>query len=120
MNVRYDVRMNTFLDRKKPDDNWELIKGALRVRGSSLSEVARTLGVTRNAVHHVKDRSYPAVQSEIARVLGCAPADLWPARYHKDGTPKRQRPNSPMVKPSVRGPRKSSGADSRSNAREAV
>ncbi len=110
--------MNTFLDRKKPADNWELIKGALRVRGSSLSEVARSLGVTRNAVHHVKDRAYPAVQAEIARVLGREPAELWPWRYHSDGTPKRQRPNAPTVKPSVRGPRKSSGVRGISNAEE--
>lgn len=98
--------MNKFFSHKKPADRWELIKAALRVRGSSLSAVARTIGVTRNAVHHVQHRPYPAVQTEIALVLGVSAAEIWPDRYNADGSPKRQRPQAATAKPAVRGPRK--------------
>lgn len=117
--------MDKFLDHKNPAARWELIKAALRIRGSSLSAVARVIGVTRSAVHHVQRQPYPAVQAEIARVLGVSANLLWPERYNPDGTPKRRRPNAPQAKPQIRGKRasscgKSSGEEGVSNAEAAV
>ncbi|AFL75371.1 helix-turn-helix domain-containing protein [Thiocystis violascens] len=94
--------MKKLLDPKNPAARWELIKAALRARGSSLSAVARDLGLTREAVHHVHRNRYPAVEAAIASVLEVSPADLWPDRYHADGRPVRQRPNAPMARPTFR------------------
>lgn len=94
--------MNKLLDPKNPAARWELIKGALRARGSSLSAVARTLGLTREAVHHVQHRPYPAVEAAIAEVIGQEPRALWPERYERDGTPKRRRPRAPTANPRIR------------------
>lgn len=94
--------MRKILDPKDPAARWELIKGALRARGSSLSAVARTLGLTREAVHHVQHRAYPAVEAEISRVIGEEPRLLWPDRYERDGSPKRRRPNAPTANPRIR------------------
>lgn len=98
----YDVPMKTLLDHRNPAARWELIKGALRARGSSLSAVARSLGLSREAVHHVRNRPYPAVEAAIAKVVGDSPAALWPDRYDKAGAPKRKRPNAPMANPRIR------------------
>lgn len=94
--------MKNLLDPKDPAARWELIKGALRARGSSLSAVARTLGLTREAVHHVQHRSYPSVEAEIASVIGVRPRELWPDRYDRNGSPKRKRPNYPTALPAIR------------------
>lgn len=102
--------MLTLLARKKPADRWELIKAALRIRGSSLTAVARAVGVTSGAAYHVKSRPYPAVQAEIARVLDVPATALWPERYDACGAPRRQRPNAPLTKPQIRGSRAGSCA----------
>jgi Ner family transcriptional regulator len=67
-----------------PTDNaarWEWIKYQLRLRGSSLSAIARELGVVRKAPQSVKRLNYPRMQLAIATVLGLHPADIWPERY---------------------------------------
>ncbi|AFL76191.1 helix-turn-helix domain-containing protein [Thiocystis violascens] len=94
--------MKQLLDPKNPAAHWELIKAALRARGSSLSAIARDLGLMRQAVHHVHHKRYPAVEAAIAKVLDVQPSALWPDRYHADGRPIRQRPTAPMAKPQLR------------------
>lgn len=60
---------------------WEAIKAGLRLRGLSLSQIARSLGLSRAAVHHAKHRHYPRVEQAIATALGTNPNRLWPERY---------------------------------------
>lgn len=99
--------MKKLLDPKNPAARWELIKGALRARGSSLSAIAVQIGITKEAVGRVNLHPYPAVEAAIAHALNVKPQDLWPERYQPDGTPRRRRPNAPTANPRIRGKRKS-------------
>lgn len=94
--------MNMLAIPKKPSERWEWIKYQLRVRGSSLSALARDLEVTRNAVHNVARLPYPRVERALAAKLGLRPEELWPERYDAVGKPLRQRPNAALEKPHIR------------------
>jgi len=59
----------------------EWIKFQLRVRGSSLSKLARDLGVTRQAVRNALASRYPRMERVIAAEIGLDPATIWPERY---------------------------------------
>lgn len=98
-----------------PTLRWEWIKYQLRVRGSSFSQVARELDVTRAAVLQVKRVAYPRMERVIARKLDRHPGELWPERWNADGTPRRERPKRAETNLSAR--RARSSKDSGSNAR---
>jgi len=59
------------------------IKGALALRGLTLSSIARDLGVAPGTVSIVSRgfRRSRRIESAIAMALGCSPAELWPERY---------------------------------------
>ncbi len=59
----------------------EWIKFQLRVRGSSLSKLARRLGVTRQAVRNALAAPYPRMERAIASEIGLEPHHIWPERY---------------------------------------
>lgn len=59
----------------------EWIKYQLRLRGSSLSTLARRLGVTRQAVRNALSSPYPKMERAIAAELDLRPEDIWPERY---------------------------------------
>ena len=46
-------------------------------------------GYSENAVSITLWKPWPAVEAIIAREIGVHPAQIWPSRYNKDGTPKR-------------------------------
>lgn len=64
----------------------EWIKFQLRIRGSSLSQLARDLGVTRQAVRNALSSRYPRMERVIAAEIGLDPEIIWPERYRKDQT----------------------------------
>lgn len=64
----------------------EWIKYQLRIRGSSMSELARRLGVTRQAVRNALTSPYPKMERAIAWEIGREPADIWPERYLQGDT----------------------------------
>ncbi|PSQ90842.1 MAG: nucleotide excision repair protein [Proteobacteria bacterium SW_6_67_9] len=64
-----------------PAQRNEWIKFQLRVRGSSLSKLARRLGVTRQAVRNALAASYPRMERVIASEIGLDPEHIWPERY---------------------------------------
>lgn len=64
----------------------EWIKFQLRIRGSSLSQLARDLGVTRQAVRNALSSRYPRMERVIAAEIGLNPETIWPERYRKDPT----------------------------------
>lgn len=69
-----------------PDDpvqRNEWIKFQLRMRGSSLSKLARRLGVTRQAVRNALSAPYPRMERVIADELGLPPQAIWPERYER-------------------------------------
>jgi lambda repressor-like predicted transcriptional regulator len=59
------------------------IKGALALRGETLSSIARELGVTPGTVSIVSRgyRRSRRIERAIADALDSSPADLWPSRY---------------------------------------
>ncbi|WP_425048775.1 helix-turn-helix domain-containing protein [Pseudomonas juntendi] len=76
---------------KDPALRWEWIKFQLRAHDTSLSKLARQLGVERNALHNVKRGPYPRMETAIAKAIGLTPQQVWPERWNSDGTPNRQR-----------------------------
>lgn len=58
----------------------------LHVRGTSLSAIARTLGVSRSASSHALRRPYPRMETAIAAALGLSAQDLFPERYPNGGS----------------------------------
>ncbi|WP_082061055.1 helix-turn-helix domain-containing protein [Pseudomonas sp. MRSN 12121] len=75
-----------------PDSRWEWIKYQLRVRGTSMAELARRLQVTDRAIRNAKKTPYPRIERSLADALDLSPADIWPERWTADGSPHRQRP----------------------------
>jgi Ner family transcriptional regulator len=75
-----------------PASRWEWIKYQLRVRGTSMAELARRLEVTDRAIRNAKCTPYPRIERSLADALSLDPADIWPERWNADGTPHRQRP----------------------------
>jgi Ner family transcriptional regulator len=61
----------------------ERIKMRLRLKGSSLAQIARELGVTPTTVTIVSQgfRRSRRIEMAIATHLDVAPAQLWPERY---------------------------------------
>ena len=88
--------MNEFLVPMEPLLRREWIKYQLRLRGSSLSAVARDFGVSRHAPRLALVKPYPRMERAIAKKLGLEPQVLWPERYDEQGRPNRTvgRPNS--------------------------
>lgn len=62
------------------------IKGALELRGLSLSAIARELEVAPTSVSIVSRgiRRSRRIEEAIASAIGCAPEELWPDRYQPD------------------------------------
>ncbi len=58
------------------------IKGALKLRGSSLSAVARSLDVAPTTVTIKGIRRSRRIEAAIASALGMTPDALWPDRYN--------------------------------------
>lgn len=65
----------------------ERIKMRLRLAGSSLSDVARELGVAATTVTSVSQglRRSRRIEALIAEKLATTPSRLWPDRYVDDG-----------------------------------
>ena len=67
----------------------EDIKSQLRKRYGTLQGIALQMGLSRNAISNTISRpgiSVP-VEEAIAKMLGKTPYEVWPDRYHADGTP---------------------------------
>ena len=68
----------------------EWIKFQLRMRGSSLSKLARRLGVTRQAVRNALSTPYPRMERVIAAEIGLEPQHIWPERYRERAARQRR------------------------------
>lgn len=79
---------------KNPEQRWEFIKYQLRLRGSSITQLARDMGLHDRTVRFAKQNRYPRVERRIAKTLGVTPWFVWPERWNNDGTPVRERPNA--------------------------
>lgn len=80
---------------KKPaSQDWhkEDIKAALHKRGITLKGLTLANGYqSEDAVAQALHRPYPKVERIIARALDLKAENIWPTRYHADGSPKSGR-----------------------------
>ena len=80
-----------------------LIKAALKMAGSSQTDIARERGVTHTTVGSVifgKGRSAP-IEQRISEITGLPLAELWPQWHGPDAKPSRRRalPNAHSAAP---------------------
>lgn len=74
----------------------ELVRAAVRRRGSSLAQLSVRYGYHSDAfTQALRDRRYRSrrIEQLLARFLGVAPSDIWPDRY-----PQRARRAAPTTK----------------------
>ena len=57
------------------------VRFQLAMKGESLAAISRRLGLAPQTAQEALRRPYPRVELEIARVIGVAPAAIWPERY---------------------------------------
>lgn len=73
----------------------EWVKFQLRARRTSLSQIARELGLTRGSVAQVFLQPYPRMERAVAARLDLRPEQIWPERYDEHGQPNRPRTGRP-------------------------
>lgn len=65
----------------------EDIKGAIRKRGSTLSALAKSHGISAQALSQaILERSSARAEIIIAEFIGLHPQQIWPSRYDAKGT----------------------------------
>lgn len=75
--------------RKRTGMHPEDIRAEIRKRFGSMAALGRSLGVSKTAVPNtINQPGYSAkMERRLAEVLGKPAAEIWPNRYHGDGTP---------------------------------
>lgn len=74
------------------------IKAALEKRGLSLSLLSRRHNYSRTACALALAIPWARMERVIADALDVEPRQIWPSRYHDDGTPKRSRESTQRAK----------------------
>lgn len=70
------------------DMHREDIKAAIRKSGVSLAQLSTREGYDPGAVSRTLRVPWPAIEAIIAKQIGKRPQDVWPSRYHPDGSPR--------------------------------
>lgn len=89
---RQDCHMSTLTKAKKPAQvDWHKadIKAAVEKAGYTLRKLSLANGMNAYYMKEALKRPLPKAEAIIAKLIGCAPADIWPSRYEADGSPKR-------------------------------
>lgn len=73
------------------DWHWADVKAALEKAGTNLTRVSEAADYTPDAASKVQYKSWPHLQTLIARAIGKRPQDIWPSRYDDRGNPIRRR-----------------------------
>lgn len=75
------------------DWHWEDVMAALRKSGWSLRQLTIEMGYPEgsSALGSVKRHPWPRGELILATALKKKPHEIWPSRYHADGTPNRRR-----------------------------
>lgn len=60
-------------------------------RGTSLQRLSRQNNYSRSALCMVLRRPWPKAERIIAEALDVPPEQIWPSRYHPDGSPRSGR-----------------------------
>jgi len=83
--------------------NWhpEDIKAAVRKKGWTLSELARTYGLSDVSVRRSLRKPHFYGELAIAEILGLSPRQIWPSRFETNGTRKARRRRSAKINPNA-------------------
>lgn len=73
----------------------EEVKAAIRMRGTTLTNLAIASGYEASAVRRALRNPWPAIERVIANFLETRPQDIWPSRYRADGSPMSSRRREP-------------------------
>lgn len=79
--------------KKTSQEDWHPadIKAALDKAGWTLRALAAAHGLSGSTtLSAALVRSYPINEKRIADALGLLPRDVWPSRYHADGSPRQR------------------------------
>lgn len=82
------------MSKKPAPTDWHKadVIAALHKRDLTLIGLSKANGYhTCNAVSQALHRTYPKVERIIAVALDLQPQQIWPSRYHPDGTPRSGR-----------------------------
>lgn len=101
--------MSNRTNQKKPAaTDWHPadVIAALRKVNWSLRQLSLVNQLKPGTVNKALIQAYPKAEKIIADALGIEPRDIWPTRYHADGTPNRnggRRPLNGLRLPHIRG-----------------
>ena len=86
-----------------PPQDWHRadIVAAVWKRRSSLIRLSRQNGYADGSLCLALHRPWPKAEKIIADFIGVRPHDIWPSRYHADGTPNRVPGNPNFLKHST-------------------
>ncbi len=75
-------------DPRQAFENHERLKAELRIRGTSLAQIGRDLGIsgTSMSLGGLGKHRSKRIERAIAEALGTTPEELYPERYREDGT----------------------------------
>ncbi len=79
------------------DGGWhpEVIKTAIRVRGTTLSKLALDHGLPESSCRVALIRPHPEADKVISKFLAVPLCELWPSRYDDDGNAIRHEREEP-------------------------
>lgn len=77
------------LSRKRSKRGWhrELIRAHVRMRGETLTSLARKNGLADDACRDALRTRRPEAEAVIAMCIGVPASELWPDRYPENGSP---------------------------------
>jgi len=64
------------------------------MRGATLASLSVSHGYQVSAFSKALKRPWPTVEAIIAKFLDVPPTHIWPSRYDRDGSPRRERSNA--------------------------
>ncbi len=81
------------MPKKPASKDWHKadIVAAVRKTGTNLQILSRAFGWGRTTLSNALYAPYPKYERLIAEHLKTTPQEIWPSRYHEDGTPKSGR-----------------------------
>lgn len=79
-----------------------MIKAEVEMRGMTLTRLALANGLDASACRVALRRPYLRAEQVISSFIGVPAHELWPERYHGDGTPRHARTVERMSRPKRR------------------
>lgn len=81
------------MSKKPASQDWHNadVIAAIRKTGTNISQLSLQAGIGYGVLRNALFKPYPTYERLIAAHLGLKPQDIWPSRYHADGTSKSGR-----------------------------